>query len=254
VPETPIQVGFFATCLIDFFRPSAGFAAVKLLEDAGCRVSVPPAQTCCGQPAYNGGDRDDAKALATRVIETFAGFDRVVVPSGSCAAMLRIHYPRLFEGDGEMEPRARDLAERTYELVSFLTDERGVTSVDSDFQGTVAYHDSCSCRRELSIGEQPRRLLRSIPGVELREITEGEVCCGFGGAFSVKYPEISMRLAADKAARIRETGAATLTGADLGCLLHLAGELARDGAPVRVHHVAELLAGAPARPPIGGAG
>lgn len=254
MPETPIQVGFFATCLIDFFRPSVGFAAVKLLEDAGCRVSAPPTQTCCGQPAYNGGDRDDARTIATRAIETFAEFDRVVVPSGSCAAMLRVHYPRLFEGDAEMEPRARDLAERTHELVSFLTDEMGVTTVDSGFRGTVAYHDSCSCRRELGIGEQPRRLLRSIPGVEVREIAEGEVCCGFGGAFSVKYPEVSARLASDKAARVRESGAETLVGADLGCLLHLARELARDGARVRVRHVAELLAGAPGRPPIGGVG
>jgi L-lactate dehydrogenase complex protein LldE len=247
-----MQVGFFATCLVDFFRPSVGFAAVKLLEDTGCRVGVPPAQTCCGQPAYNGGDHKGARAIAVKVIETFAEFERVVVPSGSCAAMLKIHYPRLFAGDAEMEGRARDLSGRTYELVSFLTDEMGLTSVDSGFKGTVAYHDSCSCRRELGIAEQPRRLLRSNPEVEVREIAEGEVCCGFGGAFSVKYPEISARLAADKAVRICETGADTLVGSDLGCLLHLATELARKGAPVRVRHVAELLAGVPGQPSLGG--
>lgn len=249
--ETPIRVGLFVTCLVDLFRPSVGFAAVKLLEDAGCHVAVPAAQTCCGQPAYNSGDTADAKAIAADVITAFEGFDYVVAPSGSCAGMLRVHYPALFAGDPVLEPRARALAARTYELISFLTDVRGLRAVDARFAGRVTYHDSCSGLRELGIRAQPRDLLGSVEGLELAELPEGEACCGFGGTFCVKYPEISNAMVAAKAARVRETGAETLLAGDLGCLLNMAGKLKRDGAAVRVRHVAEVLAGMTDAPAIG---
>ena len=249
--KTPIRVGLFVTCLVDLFRPSVGFAAVKLLEDAGCQVEVPAAQTCCGQPAYNSGDTADAKAIAADVITAFEDFDYVVAPSGSCAGMLRVHYPALFAGDAAMAPRARALAARTYELISFLTDVRGVRAVDARFAGRVTYHDSCSGLRELGIRAQPRDLLGSVTGLELTELPEGEACCGFGGTFCVKYPEISNAMVAAKAACVRETGAETLLAGDLGCLLNMAGKLKRDGAAVRVRHVAEVLAGMTDTPAIG---
>ena len=249
--RTPVRVGLFVTCLVDLFRPSVGFAAVKLLEDAGCRVEVPAAQTCCGQPAYNSGDRAGARAIAAAAIEAFEGFDYVVAPSGSCAGMLREHYPALFSGDTEMEPRARALAARTYELVSFLTDVRGLSAVEASFSGRVTYHDGCSGLRELGIRAQPRALLESMDGLELTELPDANVCCGFGGTFCVKYPDISNAMVGAKTACVMETGAPTLLAGDLGCLLNIAGKLKRDGADVRVRHVAEVLAGMTAQPAIG---
>jgi L-lactate dehydrogenase complex protein LldE len=245
------RVGLFVTCLVDLFRPTVGFAAVRLLEQAGCAVVVPRAQTCCGQPAYNSGDRADAKAIARQVIDSFDGFDYVVAPSGSCAAMLREHYPPLFEDEPETAARARDLAARTYELVSFLRDIRGVAAVDAVNDNAVAYHDSCSGLRELGIREQPRALLRSVQGLSLSEISGAETCCGFGGAFCLKYPDISNHMVEDKAAAVEATGAGTLLGGDLGCLLNIAGKLKRRGSTVRVRHVAEVLAGMTDAPAIG---
>ncbi len=256
--EKPVRVGLFVTCLVDLFRPSVGFAAVKLLEDAGCTVEVPRAQTCCGQPAYNAGDQRDARAIARQVIEAFAGFDYVVAPSGSCAGMLRRHYPALLADDPALAARARDLAERTYELVSFLTDVMGRDRVAARYDGTAAYHDACSGLRELGIREQPRKLLAAVQGLRLVEQPRPEVCCGFGGTFCVKYPEISNRMVSDKVALVAGTGADSLLAGDLGCLMNLAGKLKRDGSPVRVRHVAEVLAGmtdaAPIGEPAGGAG
>jgi len=245
------QVGLFVTCLVDLMRPSVGFAAVKLLEEAGCRVAVPAAQTCCGQPAYNSGDKADAKAIARQTIEAFEGYDYVVAPSGSCAGMLTKHYPELFEADDEMSGRARDLARRTYELVSFLTDVRGVTSVDAEYSGPVTYHDSCSSLREMGVHDQPRKLLNSIDGVEIRELTFNEACCGFGGTFCVKYPDISNKMVGDKCADIEATGAETLLAGDMGCLLNIAGKLKREGSSIEVRHVAEVLAGMTDKPSIG---
>ena len=242
-PATGRTVGLFVTCLVDLFRPTVGFAAVKLLEDAGCTVAVPPGQTCCGQPAYNGGDRATAQDLARRAIALFEGFDAVVVPSGSCAGMIRVHYPELLADDAEWAPRARGLAARTHELVSFLTDVLGVEAVAARHDGAVTYHDSCSGLRELGVREQPRRLLASVAGLDLREMAGTEVCCGFGGTFCVKYPEVSNRMVADKAAAIAATGAATVLAGDMGCLLNIAGKLSRDGSPVAVRHVAEVLSG-----------
>jgi L-lactate dehydrogenase complex protein LldE len=238
----PIRVALFVTCLVDLFRPSIGFAAVKLLEDAGCMVEVPEAQSCCGQPAYNSGDRGDAKAIARQVIAAFAGYDYVVVPSGSCGGMIKTHYPALFADEPAVAEQAKALAARTYELVSFLTDVLKLDRVESSYAGTVTYHDGCSGLRELGVKDQPRRLLRGVVGLTLKEMATPEVCCGFGGTFSVKYPEISDKMVLDKAADIAATGADTLLCGDMGCLLNMAGKLSRLGKAIKVRHVAEVLA------------
>ncbi len=245
------RVGLFVTCLADLFRPSVGFAAVKLLEHAGCRVEAPLAQTCCGQPAYNSGDRAAAKAIAVQVMDAFEGFDYVVAPSGSCAGMLRRHYPALFSDDAAQRSRARNFAERCWELVSFLHDVRGVRRVAASFDGVVAYHDACAGLRELGIAGQPRALLASVAGLTLKQLPRPETCCGFGGLFSVKYPDISIRMVSHKTEDIAAAGADTLLGGDLGCLLNIAGRLSREGSPVRVRHVAEVLAGMADGPAIG---
>jgi L-lactate dehydrogenase complex protein LldE len=248
--DTPV-VGLFVTCLVDLFRPSVGLAAVKLLEDAGCRVEVPAAQTCCGQPAYNSGDRADTKAIAAEVIAAFEGYDFLVAPSGSCAGMIKQHYPLLFDDDPAMRARAETLAARAFELVSFLTDVLGVDRVAARFEGRVTYHDSCSGLRELGIKAQPRTLLATVEGLSLQEMADAEVCCGFGGTFCVKYPEISNQMVSEKAAAVADSGAETLLAGDLGCLLNMAGKLSREGSNVRVRHVAEVLAGTADGPAIG---
>lgn len=245
------RVGLFVTCLVDMFRPSVGFAALKLLEDAGCTVIVPAEQTCCGQPAFNSGDNKDTRAVAAQVIQAFEGLDYVVAPSGSCAGMIREHYPELFADDPAMAQRAQHVAKRTYELTSFLVDVLGVTAVDAEMAGTVTYHDSCSGLRELEVKTQPRRLLAGVEGLTLTELPGAEVCCGFGGTFCVKYPEISDKMVTNKAEEIVATGADTLLAGDLGCLLNMAGKLKRLGAETKVRHVAEVLAGMTDGPAIG---
>ncbi len=247
----PRRVALFVTCLVDLFRPSVGFAAIKLLEDAGCVVEVPPLQVCCGQPAYNSGDRDTTRAIARQVIEAFEGFEAVVAPSGSCGGMLSHHYPGLFDDDPAMKARAANLAERTYELTAFLVDVLGVRKVAARHDGAVTYHDSCSGLRELGVKEQPRRLLATVEGLTLREMKAPEVCCGFGGTFCVKYPEISNAMVGEKTADIASVGATTLLAGDLGCLMNMAGKLQREGSAVRVRHVAEVLAGMGDGPAIG---
>jgi L-lactate dehydrogenase complex protein LldE len=245
------RVALFVTCLVDLYRPSIGFAAAKLIEATGCTVEV-PVQTCCGQPAYNSGDRADTRIIARQVVDAFEGYDHVVAPSGSCAGMIREHYPALLADDPALFQRAQHLAKRTHELVSFLVDVMGMKAVDARYDGVVTYHDSCSGLRELGVKEQPRTLLRSVAGLRLKELPGAEVCCGFGGTFCIKYPEISDKMVADKAADVAATGADTLLAGDLGCLLNMAGKLTRQGAPVRVRHVAEVLAGtADETPPIG---
>jgi L-lactate dehydrogenase complex protein LldE len=238
-----MRVALFVTCLVDFFRPTIGFAAVKLLEDIGCTVEVPRAQTCCGQPAYNSGDRTDAKAIAMQVLDAFEGYNHVVAPSGSCAGMIRVHYPELFADDPAILPRARHLAERTWELVSFLADVCGVDRVTAGWDRVVTYHDGCAGLRELGVKSQPRRLLASVGGLSLREMSGAEVCCGFGGMFCVKYPDISDKIVSDKEADIVATGAQAVLAGDLGCLLNIAGKLHRHGRRIEVRHVAEVLAG-----------
>jgi len=249
--DRPRRIGLFVTCLVDLFRPSVGFAAVKLLEDAGCTVEVPALQVCCGQPAYNSGDRATTRAIATQVIDAFEGFDAVVAPSGSCGGMLAHHYPGLFEDDPALRARAENLAARSYELTAFLVDVLGVEKVTAHYPGIVTYHDSCSGLRELDVKAQPRRLLGSVEGLHLREMTAPEVCCGFGGTFCVKYPEISNAMVGDKADDITGTGADTVLAGDLGCLMNMAGKLQREGRQVQVRHVAEVLADMGRIAPIG---
>lgn len=244
------RIGLFVTCVVDLMRPSVGFAAVKLLEDAGCTVEVPE-QTCCGQPTYNSGNRATTRSIAERTITEFRGYDYVVAPSGSCAAMIKAHYPELLADDPNWLPRANELAARTFELTSFLVDVLGVTRVDATFDGAVTYHDSCSGLRELGVRSQPRKLLASVEGLTLVEMEESDVCCGFGGTFAVKYSEISGAIVEAKAKHVVAAGAPTLLAGDLGCLLNMAGKLSRDGEPVRVRHVAEILAGMTDDPPIG---
>ncbi|GAB4347783.1 MAG: (Fe-S)-binding protein [Gammaproteobacteria bacterium] len=248
--KTP-RVALYATCLVDFFRPSVGFAAAKLLQDAGCEVTVPPDQTCCGQPAYNSGDAKTARDLARRVIEECESHDYVVLPSGSCAGMIRCHYPELFREDARWRSRAEALAGKTYELTQFLVDVCGVERVESGCSGVLAYHDACSGLRELGIRTQPRRLLNSVAGLEIRELEERDACCGFGGTFCVKYPDIANRLVAAKAEAVKGSGAGYLAAGDLGCLLNIAGWLKRGGSSVRCFHVAEVLAGMTEGPGIG---
>jgi L-lactate dehydrogenase complex protein LldE len=248
--EKAKRVGLFVTCLVDLIRPSVGFAAVKLLEDAGCVVDV-PLQSCCGQPAFNSGDRNTARAIAEQVIERFATHDYVVVPSGSCAGMIKAHFPELFAGDPNWRARADVLAAKTYELVSFLVDVLKVQRVAASFPGTVTYHDSCSGLRELGVHTQPRLLLESVAGLRLIELQDANVCCGFGGTFCVKYPDISNAIVAKKTANIAATGAHTLLAGDLGCLMNMAGKLQREGRDIEVRHVAEVLADMTTQPAIG---
>lgn len=244
-------VGLFVTCLVDLMRPVVGFAAVKLLEDAGCRVDVPASQTCCGQPAYNSGDKADAIDIAKNTIAAFEGFDYVVAPSGSCAGMIKDHYPEAFAGDPGWSARAEALAGKTYELMSFLTDVLGVKATTAAFDGTVTYHDSCSGLRELGIKDQPRALLSSVEGLKISEGKETETCCGFGGLFCVKYPDISEKMVDAKVDDIIATGADTVLAGDLGCLMNIAGRLQRRGVDVKARHAAEVLAGMTAAPAIG---
>ena len=245
------RVGLFVTCLVDLFRPSVGFAAVELLERAGARVDVPEAQTCCGQPAYNSGDRPDAAALARQTIAAMEPYDYVVAPSGSCAGMIIKHYPALLKDDPAWGPRAEALAKKTHELVSFLVDVMGVREVDAAFEGSVTYHDSCSGLRELGVRAQPRALLATVKGLTLNELRDADVCCGFGGTFCVKYPDISNAIVAKKIANVEAAGAGTLLAGDLGCLMNMAGKLKREGSRVKVRHVAEVLAGRAIGPAIG---
>ena len=245
------RIGLFVTCLVDLVRPQVGFAAVRLLEKAGCEVIVPTSQTCCGQPAWNAGADGYAGAIARQVVDVFECFDYVVMPSGSCAGMIRRHYPDCLKDDPAYAPRARALARKTFELMSFLVRVRGVTKVDARCSARVVYHSSCSSLREMCAHGESQKLLASVEGLTLLELREPEVCCGFGGLFSVKYPEISERMADDKTADALATGADMLVGPDLGCLLHLAGRLKRQGKNIKVRHAAEVLAGMIDTPALG---
>lgn len=253
-PGKKPHIGLFVTCLVDLFRPTVGFASVKLLEDAGCKVTVPMAQTCCGQPAYNSGDRADTRAIAEDVIGLFEDFDYIVAPSGSCAGMLKKHYPPLFQDDPVWRKRAEAFSAKVHELTSFLTDVLGVQFVTVKHTGSVTYHDSCSGLRELGIEAQPRQLLSSVEGLELKEMKDPDVCCGFGGTFCVKYSDISNAIVEKKTANVTAADADLLVAGDLGCLMNMAGKLRRNRAKTEVRHVAEVLAGMVHSPPIGGRG
>ncbi len=239
-----MRVGLFVTCLVDLMRPSVGFAALRLLEAAGLRVVVPRDQTCCGQPAYNAGDDDGARRLVLRWAAAFADCDYVVVPSGSCAGMLRVHAPRLFDPVSREGREVAALAARTWELTAFLVEVARLERPPGSYHGRIAYHDACSGLRELGVKSQPRQLLQKLPGLSLCELPGAEACCGFGGTFSVKFPDISVRLADDKCEAIRASGADAVVAGDVGCLLHIEGRLRRRGdQATRVFHVAEVLAG-----------
>ncbi|HEY7904681.1 MAG TPA: (Fe-S)-binding protein [Casimicrobiaceae bacterium] len=239
-----MRVGFFVTCLVDLMRPSVGFAAIELLEGAGVEVFVPPAQTCCGQPAYNAGDRADALALARKLVAEFEDCDYLVAPSGSCSGMIRTHYADLFADDPQWRARAASLAAKSHELTAFLVDVLRVARVPGRYDGTATYHDCCAGLREMGVKSQPRRLLAGVAGLELREMAECETCCGFGGTFAVKFGEISARLADNKCQHIIASGADTVVLGDVGCMLSIEGRLRRRGdSATRVMHVAEVLAG-----------
>jgi L-lactate dehydrogenase complex protein LldE len=239
-----MRVGLFVTCLVDLMRPRIGFAALKLLEAAGCEVVVPSTQTCCGQPAYNSGDRASARALARKVLDEFEGLDYVVVPSGSCGGMIRTHFPDLFRDAPAERERVQRLCGRTYELTDFLVNVAKAKAFPASFAGSITYHDSCSGLRELGVKAQPRALLARLPGLALKELVEAESCCGFGGAFAVKYGDIATHIAERKCANIAASGAGAVVLGDLGCMLHIEGRLRRRGdTRTRVLHVAEVLAG-----------
>ena len=238
-----MRVGFFVTCLVDLMRPSIGFAAIKLLEAGGAEVYVPPTQTCCGQPAYNSGDREDTKVLARKVVTEFEGCEYLVAPSGSCSGMIRTHYGELFANDPAWSSRVEALTRKTYELTDFLVNVLKLERVPGAYRGTITYHDSCAGLREMGVKGQPRALLARMDGVRINEMAECEMCCGFGGTFAVKFGEISGRLADNKCQHIVNSGAETVVLGDLGCMLNIEGRLRRRGEATRVMHVAELLAG-----------
>jgi L-lactate dehydrogenase complex protein LldE len=243
--ETPQRtVGLFVTCLADLFRPSVAFSSIRLLEQAGCTVEVPQQQTCCGQPGYNTGAFADTRPLAQQVIEVFSDYTWVVAPSGSCAGMIKHHYPALLKGLPGWETRARELAERTWELTSFLVDvlDYPAEQRSDSPQTRYTYHDSCAGLREMGVRQQPRQLLKSLQGIEVLELEGTDVCCGFGGTFCAKMPEISAKMVDDKLYSALATGADVLLGGDLGCLMNIAGRARRLGRELEVRHVAEVLA------------
>ncbi|MFA7270641.1 MAG: (Fe-S)-binding protein [Sterolibacterium sp.] len=239
-----MRVGLLVTCLVDLMRPRIGFAALHLLEAAGCDVVVPGTQTCCGQPAYNAGDREAARSLAIKLLGEFESCEYVVAPSGSCAGMVRSHYVDLAGDDAALAERMAALAAKTFELTDFLVNVAKLDHVPGDFHGSITYHDSCAGLRELGIKAQPRQLLARMSGLTLSEMEGAEDCCGFGGTFSVKFGEISAAIAEKKCGCIQAAATDAVVGGDLGCLLNIEGKLRRMGdETTRVLHVAEVLAG-----------
>lgn len=249
--NNPPHVALFVTCLVDLLRARVGEATVLLLERAGCKVSIPTTQTCCGQPGLNSGARVQSAPLVRQVIEDFEGFDYVVVPSGSCASTIIKSYPELLIEDEQWHSRAVRLAQKTWELMSFLVDIRSFTPSEIKLKSRATYHDSCSGLRDLGIHSQPRQLLTEVEGLTLTPLPGNDVCCGFGGTFCVKYPEISNAIVKEKTDNIESTSADLLLGGDLGCLVNMAGKLSRQKSDVRVMHAAEVLAGMGEGPAIG---
>jgi L-lactate dehydrogenase complex protein LldE len=238
----PITIQLFITCIIDTLYPETGQAVVRVLEKAGVNVSFPPGQTCCGQPAFNAGLRQQARKLAIQTIRAFEGYPGpVVVPSGSCAAMLRHSYGELFAADPEWLPRALALAERTYELSEFLVDVLGITDLGARFDGRVTYHSSCHLLRGLGVDHQPRALLANIHGAELVELPETTECCGFGGVFSVEHPEISTAMLTRKITNLEASGADVVVSCDAGCITNINGGLHRMRKSLKAVHIADLL-------------
>lgn len=253
-------IGLFVSCLVDVQRPSIGFATIDLLEAQNCRVQVPRGQTCCGQPSWNGGDAQGAARLLLQTAEAFTEMDYVVTPTASCTAMLTRQSPEVMAAAGLAgAEKVAGLAAKTYELTAFLVDVLGVDSLPVRYDGIGVLHESCSALRGLNSIDQTKKLLAGVEGLEMRPLQDAEICCGFGGAFSIKHEALSARMATAKAEAIRRSGADTLVGTDLGCLLTLAGRLHRLGARIRVRHIAEILAGtaytgSKGIPPLGGHG
>ncbi len=235
------RVSLFVTCLVDLFYPEIGEATVKVLRAQGVQVDFPRAQICCGQPVFNSGFRADAAAVARRNLKIFNDAEAVVLPSGSCAAMIREHYPHLFDDTKERE-QAERFAAKCYELTEYLCDVLGVTAYDSNFTGTITYHDSCHMCRGLGIKQQPRQCIAGVKGAALIEMPQSDECCGFGGAFSVRLPEVSEAIMYKKLDSARASGADTLVSADPGCMMHMAGGLSRRGDALQVKHIAQVLA------------
>ncbi len=243
------RVGLFVTCLVNQFRPGVAWSALELLEAAGCEVVVPKSQTCCGQPAFNSGDEAAALPVALTVLDAFAGFDYVVAPSGSCAGMIRCHLPQLIaKRRPERAEEAAQLAARCFELTSFLVDvmnwqPEAIEKPTALAGKTLAYHDSCSGLRELGVRDQPRALLSKLSDAQVAELDDRDACCGFGGTFCVKQPEVSTAIADEKIRNVEKTGAQVFAAGDLGCLMHLAGRIKRANKDIAVYHTAEILAG-----------
>jgi L-lactate dehydrogenase complex protein LldE len=235
------RISLFVTCLVDLLYPQVGEATVALLRDAGADVDFPSAQTCCGQPAFNSGYVDDARRVARGLLDAFDDAEAVVSPSGSCTGMVRAFYPHLFEGTKD-EPRARALAGKTYELTEFLVDVIGIQGFAGTWEGHVTYHDACHGLRELGLAGQGRALLQRVDGLELVEMARPDMCCGFGGTFSVRLPAVATAMADDKLAQASDTGAEVMVAGDSGCLMHLAGRITRTGSAIRPVHIATLLA------------
>jgi L-lactate dehydrogenase complex protein LldE len=238
----PQTVQLFVTCIIDTLYPETGEAVLRILERAGVHVAFPPDQTCCGQPAYNAGMRPQARQMAMCTIRAFEPAPGpVVVPSGSCAAMIRHSYLELLAGDAEWLPRARALAERTYEFTEFLVDVLGVTNLGAQFDGRITYHSSCHLLRELGVDRQPRALLAAVRNAEFIELPYSQDCCGFGGVFSVEHPEISTAMLERKITNLGATDASIVVSCDAGCVTNINGGLHRRNKPQRAVHIADLL-------------
>ena len=245
-PSAEIRASLFVTCIIDQLYPQVGASVVRVLRRRGVAVDFPENQTCCGQPLYNSGFTRQARRLARQTLRDFADSQYVVVPSGSCAAMLRVFYVDLFADDPELSAQAEELAGRVYEFSEFLVKVLGATDCGASYSATAAYHPSCHLLRELGVREEPLQLLESVAGLNLASLPQAESCCGFGGTFAVKYPHISAAMLADKLDNLRASGADALVSCDMGCLLHLGGGLSRQGSPVAVRHIAQVLEGASA--------
>ncbi len=236
------RVSLFVTCIVDQVFPKVGLAMADVLERVGYKLDFPPAQTCCGQPAFNSGYRQDAREVARQFFDVFRDSEYIVVPSGSCTAMISHHYEDLFENDPGMRQRAREIGSRVYEFSRFLTDVAKVEDVGANYDAKVTYHDSCHALRELKIKDGPRRLLANVKGLTLLEMEAAQECCGFGGTFSVKFPEVSGAMARTKMDSIVKTGASTVVSIDSSCLMQLEGVIRRAGLPIRTMHLAEILA------------
>ncbi len=236
----PKKVYFFGTCVVDLFFPGAGLAGIKLLQAAGIDVIFPQGQSCCGQPAYNSGFLDEARTVAWSQIKLFSKDYPVVLPSGSCAGMMKKHYPTLFRGRAE-QAEAEDFAARVYELTQFLVDVLDLKLVDLGDPIKITWHPSCHAMREMGVGEQPKSLLRQLSQVELIDLPRERECCGFGGTFAVRQPEVSGAMVTDKIDAIAQTGAETVVSGDCGCLLNIGGALEKAGRPARPKHIAEFL-------------